>query len=157
MRETPFFAMLIALLLTSVAHAQAPVFRAESNAPEVRVGQPFEVGFVLENAKGTDFTPPEWTHFDLLGGPNVSSQFQMMNGTVSQQLRYGYYLQAREEGTFFIGPASVEVAGKLLESAPLEIVVFANPDGTTPPPRYAPTQPEQRHKEVRKQRKRYRL
>ena len=71
--------------------------------------------------------------FRLLGGPNISTQFSSINGKTSHSSSYTYILEAKEIGSYFIPPASIEVAGNVLETQPLEIWVVDKLSGTKPP------------------------
>jgi len=107
----------------------APKFTVQVGSDSILLGNYFEVKFILENAKGRNFSAPEFENFSIVGGPNQSSSFSMINGEVSQSLSYSYFLQPISEGNFYIEPASIEVDGSFLESAPMEIIVAPNPDG----------------------------
>ncbi len=98
-------------------------FTATSNAKEVLVNNYFEVTFNLKNANGTAFTPPDFSDFNILSGPNSSTSMQIINGQVSREMGYSYTLLATKEGSFTIGPASIKANGKILKSNPLVVKV----------------------------------
>jgi len=52
-----------------------------------------------------------------------------MNGQVSQQISYAYYLEPQDIGNYFIEPASITTEETILETQPLEVLVVPNPDG----------------------------
>jgi len=98
------------------------------------MGNSFQVVFSLENAQGSNFQAPDLSlYFDVLSGPNMSSSMQLINGRMSQSVRYTYYLQPREAGVFYIEPASIETPDNYLETAPVEVLVVPNPDGIQQP------------------------
>ncbi len=72
------------------------------------VGRQFQVSFVLENADGSNFKPPNFKGFRVLSGPNQSSSYQWINGRSSKTFVFYYILSPIEEGTFEIGSASIE-------------------------------------------------
>lgn len=119
------------LLATSVwcQDEKAPVFSVEVNRDSILMGNHFKVSFLLENGKGINFQVPEFQDFEVVGGPNQSSSFSMVNGEVSQKMSYSFFLRPKMEGSFFIEPASIEVDGEVLETLPLEVNVYPNPDG----------------------------
>jgi hypothetical protein len=53
----------------------------------------------------------------------------MVNGNMTQSQTITYYLEPKEIGNFYILPASVNADGKVVETAPLEVLVVPNPDG----------------------------
>lgn len=121
--------ILLILALSGFAmKAEDAVIKVEVSTDSVLMGNYFEVKFTVENAVGK-FTPPDFSDFDIVGGPNQSSSFSMINGVVSRSASYTYYLQPREEGLFYIDVASVETDDKFLETPPVEILVVPNPDG----------------------------
>ncbi len=103
-------------------------FKVEVSTDTVLLGNYFEVKFTIENAQ-PNFSPPEFTDFDIVGGPNQASSFSMINGQVSRSASFTYFLKPREEGVYYIDAAAIEVDGKLIETPPVEIFVLPNPDG----------------------------
>ena len=100
----------------------------------------FEVKFVLENADGQNFEAPDFSeHFNVVSGPNFSTSMSIVNGDISQNMAISYYLEPKEIGAYYILPASVEANEKILETAPLEVLVVPNPDGIKQAPRRGKT------------------
>ena len=132
-------ALLPILLLFGFASAPAqnaePRFRVELGTDSVLMGNVFEVRFILENAQGSRFTPPPFTDFHIRSGPNHSTSIQIVNGRMSQQQSYTYLLEPTAPGSFWIVPASIEVDGQILETEPIEVFVWPNPEGIVRPPK----------------------
>ena len=103
-------------------YAQDPAFTASVNNNPVAVGQQFQLSFRLDGT-GRNFQPPSLSEFRVLSGPNQSTSMQYINGSMSQSLTYSYILVANKEGTFRIGPASIEVNGKKITSSPINVTV----------------------------------
>lgn len=114
--------LFILLLFTSGKLFSQDPFTASVNNNPVAVGQQFQLSFRVEGA-GKNFQPPSLSDFQVLSGPNQSTSMQYINGNMSQSLTYSYILIASKEGTFRIGPASIEVNGKKITSSPLNIKV----------------------------------
>jgi hypothetical protein len=129
--KSVFSILLFSLLVSNVwgQDEKAPVFSVEINRDSVLMGNYFKVTFLLEDGKGVNFQVPEFKDFEVVGGPNQSSSFSMVNGDVSQKMSYSFFLKPKMEGSFFIEPASIEVDGAVLETLPLEVNVYPNPDG----------------------------
>ena len=105
-------------------------FTVELSPDKVLAGNYFEVKFILENADGKNFEAPDFSeHFQVQSGPNFSSSFSMVNGDLTQSMTVTYYLEPKDIGSYYILPASIEAGGKVLETAPVEVVVAPNPDG----------------------------
>ena len=117
------------LILTSVVSVQAVQTRFVMTAPAaVETGQQFRLSFTI-NEQGSNLVLPPGieNNFDVLMGPSTSQSFSMstINGKTTQETTYGYtyILRAKQEGTFEIRPASIEVGGKIFESNTLNIQV----------------------------------
>lgn len=100
----------------------AQTFKASAPA-QVQQGQQFQVAFMIDDS-GDNFTPPDFSKFRVLGGPNRSSSMQFVNGSMSQSLTLSFYLQAIEVGEIKLEPAQIVVDGKVVKSNPLKIKVI---------------------------------
>ncbi len=118
------------MLITISSHelmAQA-VLTATISKNTVAVGEQFQLTYSL-NGSGRNFQGPDLKDFNVLGGPNQSSQVQIVNGSYSQSLSFTYFLQAKSEGNFKFGFATIEADGKRIQSNGLIInVVKGNPN-----------------------------
>ncbi|WP_367392107.1 BatD family protein [Lewinella sp. LCG006] len=122
---------------------QEAAFTVNVNNDSILLGNRFSVTFSLQNGQGEDFFFPEFNGFVKVGGPNMSSQMNIINGAVKQSVQYTYFLEAHEVGDYYIEPASVKVGDSYLETPPLLVRVFPNPEGIiqsppTPARSYSP-------------------
>jgi len=147
--------------------AQDTIFETTLSIDSLLMDNTITITFSLKNATGSAFEAPDFEGFQIVGGPNQSSSYSMMNGTVSQELSFSYILLPEDIGNYFIQPAYIEVDGKTLETAPLEIIVYPNPDGIQQTPKRPssafdlwsprpPTTPKT-PKKVKKKRKIYKM
>ena len=92
----------------------------------VNAGQQFNVTWTV-NSGGGEFTPPSFSGFYKLMGPQTSysSSTQYINGKMSSQVSYSYiyYLQSIKEGKFVIPPAKFKLKNKEYFSDSLRIEV----------------------------------
>jgi len=114
----------VVLLLPVLSFAQV-TFKA--TAPRVvAVGEQFRLSYSV-NAKGSNFSQPDFGKFNVLSGPNVSSSssVQIINGNMTQSVSYtyNYIMMATAEGKFTIPPASVNVKSKTYKSNAVTIEV----------------------------------
>lgn len=65
-----------------------------------------KVEFILENLKG-EFTPPDFSGFRVVSGPNFYSSYSMINGKGRDYKSYQYLLSPLDAGILEIGPATV--------------------------------------------------
>ena len=101
---------------------------------QVVVGEQFQVSYEL-NGDGKDFKTPNFTNFEIIGGPftSTSSSVQIINGSVSRTntQTFSFHLRAIKEGTYTIPSASITVDKKKITSEPCEISVIASPSGSS--------------------------
>ncbi len=127
------FILLSFLYVSAEMVAQEKSIVMESSNDTLLYGNYFELTITLNNVEA-DLPSMYFDHFTITSGPNISSQYQSINGAVRQSKSYSYYLEADEEGVFTIPPVEIETANDLITSNPISIVVSPNPDGiiTTP-------------------------
>ncbi|MDP6908483.1 MAG: BatD family protein, partial [Flavobacteriales bacterium] len=111
-------------LLFQVLIVYGQTAKLTASAPgQVQVGQRFQVTWSL-NTKGSNFIAPEISDFQVLGGPNQSTNMQWINGSMTQSISYSYVLRATKEGTFKIGPAKIKVGNGIVKSNELTVRVL---------------------------------
>ncbi len=125
--------LLLASLMVSPALLVAEEVRLSVTAPAtVGQGERFRLTYSV-NARPETFDAPRFEGFRILSGPSqsTSSSTQIINNqvTTSLSISYTYVLEALEEGSFRIPPASVVVEGQTYKSDPWDITV----DGTPAP------------------------
>lgn len=127
----------LALLTSTAMMAQKDAtFTVKVSSDSILLGNEIKVSFRLENAEGRKFTAPDFEpNFVLVSGPNTFSSMSMANGKVTQTVEYSFYIQPKETGSYYIPAASVEVNGKVLETKPIEVQVWPNPEGIKVDPR----------------------
>lgn len=129
MKKTTFFALAM-MLLTGWVNAQEIEFSVSLSADTIGLNNRLEVTFILKNAQGARFEPPQFEGFRLLAGPNTSSQFSIINGKTTSLVSYTYILEPLEVGQYYIPPAFIEAGGKTLETTLQEVWVL--PGGDAP-------------------------
>lgn len=125
--------LLFLLLIPLLSWTQNVRFEAISDARQVVLGGTFQVEFTIYNGNGSNFNPPSFQDFEVVSGPNESSRVSIINGKSSQSYGLSYVLQPKKVGRFTVGPATVQVDGKTLQSRPLlvEVVKGRNSTATT--------------------------
>ncbi|MBL7904840.1 MAG: protein BatD [Bacteroidales bacterium] len=125
MKPLGLWTILLMLALSLNVSGQKVEFRATAN-DVVAVGDQFRLIFSV-NAQASGFTAPVLKDFSVLAGPSQSSSssMQIINNQVTRSVEYSftYLLQANNEGTFTIAPASVNVDGKTYKSNAVTIKV----------------------------------
>ena len=108
--------------MSFVINAQT-VFTASVNKNKVGVNEQFSLTFTV-NDSGEKFQAPIFSDFTVLSGPSTSSSTTIINGKVSKENSYTYYLRAKKVGLFTIGSASIRVNGKQYRSSTTSIQVL---------------------------------
>lgn len=116
---------LILFLFFNAINAQVN-FIAITNTRQSLAGSPFTVEFRLENANGSNFTPPNFGGLRNLGGPSHSQSTTIINGAMSSSIGYVYTLVGMNPGKYTIGPAKITVGNKILQSNPITIEIVKN-------------------------------
>ncbi len=117
------------LFFLTAAVAGAEQTRFTMSAPAaVEIGKQFRLSFTLNERGGNLKLPPGIeNNFDVLMGPSTSqsTSISSINGRTTQEVTYGftYILRPKQEGTFELRPASIEVGGKIFESNSIKIQV----------------------------------
>jgi hypothetical protein len=75
------------------------------------------------DAQASNFSPPSFSGFTVIGGPSQSQSTSIVNRRVSMELSWTYVLKADKVGNYFIGPASVKSDGKTLKSNRIKVQV----------------------------------
>ena len=106
----------------------------------VSVDEQFNVTFVIEGAKPTDFSWDPGADFDLVWGPQQgrSTSIQIVNGkrTESSQTTYSYILRPLKTGKFTLAQASAKVKGNEIYSNhhTIEVVSSGSSSGQSSQP-----------------------
>ncbi len=118
-----FILAILTIFISFGIHAQDDVKFYVEVPDTVPKGEAFPVKFVLEDADGSHFEQPEWTNLQYVSGPMNSTSFSIINGVSSSSVSYTYYVQASEEGTYTVNPASITVDGKIHKTDWEKVVV----------------------------------
>jgi hypothetical protein len=108
-------------------------FNASVSKTIVGIEDRFEVSFSFSHDEVNslkNFTPPDFSSFFILSGPNQSTSMQFINGVSSASRTYSYYLRGKSTGKFNIGSASIDYKGKIYKTEPITIEVIK---GSSPP------------------------
>ncbi|MBL7817381.1 MAG: protein BatD [Saprospiraceae bacterium] len=117
------FSHTLLVLLFPLAAIGQVQFTASLDSKQVPVGEAFEIKFTIDNGQGSGFRPPSFGEFNVVSGPNRMNSMTIVNGNSRSSESIVYVLQAKKEGIFTIGSASVTINGKPYTTQPLSISV----------------------------------
>ncbi len=123
--------IILGLVLSWSAYAQKLSVLADK--AEITIDENVEITWTLDNATGKNFTAPNLSSFMVLSGPNLSTNVQMYNGSITQSESYAYLLKPKSVGKFTIGNATIQTRKGRLTSPTITITVKkGNPNGNAP-------------------------
>lgn len=117
-----YYILTLLLFCTSLLFAQDVKFTASVSKNEVGTGEQFQIDFSV-NGNADGFTPPNFSGFQVLSGPNESTSMTSINGNTTVSTSLSYILMAVKEGEFTIGPATAIVNGHRLSTNAIKIKV----------------------------------
>ena len=119
-----FHIALFISLLSLIATAQEAVLTAKVSKNKLGVNQRLKIEFTINKQGGDNFSPPKFSNFKVVGGPSQSVSQSWINGKVTFSQSYSYIIQPKRKGELTIGSASIEIAGKNINSKPIKIIVL---------------------------------
>ncbi len=122
MKYLTFFSM---LLMATFSFAQDAKLTIEVSSDTVNLETPFEVTFTIEGQDAGVFQKPEFAEF-MVVYQNQSTQMNITNGEMKKSVSYTYGLKAKENGSFVIEKASINVNGTMLYTDFTKVVVDEN-------------------------------
>ncbi len=116
------FYILLFLLSYTVTQGQEVRFETKVSKKKLGINERLRVDFEM-NQDGDNFTPPNFTGFRVVGGPNQAISNSWINGKRSFSKTYSYFLAPKAKGTFTIKQATVEINGQTYKTQPVTIKV----------------------------------
>ncbi|WP_109301920.1 BatD family protein [Aquimarina sp. AU474] len=111
----------IMLAVTQLTLAQVR-FEAKVSKKKLGVNERLRVDFEM-NKDGDNFTPPSFSGFTVVGGPNQSISNSWVNGKRSYAKTFSYFLEPTARGSFTIRQATIEIDGDTYKTLPVRIQV----------------------------------
>jgi hypothetical protein len=130
-----FYCLFVAALVSYVSHGQKESIKIRIDKDTMRMNEILLYEVSLENV-AESIQLPSFSDFFIVGGPNTSSSFSMVNGSVSQSKTYTLYLSPRRSGMLTIDAPRISDKNSALE--PNEVHVYVvneskNEDASTLP------------------------
>ena len=108
-------------LLSSLSYAQVK-FEAKVSKKKLGINERLRIDFEM-NRDGDNFNPPDFSAFQVVGGPNTSVSNSWFNGKRSYKKTYSYFLAPKRKGKFTIKQATIEIDGETYKTFPVTIEV----------------------------------
>ena len=114
--------VLLMMKVTVQVMAQGVTFDAKVSKRSLGLNERLRVDFVM-NENGDDFTPPSFSGFRIVGGPNQSISNSWVNGKKSFSKTYTYFLTPTQKGALTITQATIDIDGEIYKTTPVKITV----------------------------------
>jgi hypothetical protein len=124
-----FFLYLILCSFATFAQVQ---FEAKVSKNSLGLNERLRVDFTM-NADGDNFTPPNFEGFRVVNGPMQQVSQSWIQGKVSFNKSYSYFLLPTRKGAVTIGQASIEINGQTYKTTPVKVNITAAIDIPTNP------------------------
>lgn len=109
------------VIISFAANGQELSFSSEVSTDNIDIDEVFELKYSISGGSG-EFTPPILEFFEIVGGPNVQSSIQIMNGEVRREKSYIYFIRPKVEGELSIEYASLNTDDGILTTS--EILIY---------------------------------
>ncbi|MGE5356220.1 MAG: BatD family protein [Deltaproteobacteria bacterium] len=116
------------LIILNIISAQKGDFTMEVSNDTVLEGNYFILKYRIMNVEGK-FEAPDFSDFQIVGGPMSNSMFSMVNGKTSRESSYTYLLKPIGKGTLTIPKARLIIGDESLYTGEIKIVSKENPEG----------------------------
>lgn len=113
--------LLVFLMGTVVTTAQV-VFNADASKTEIGLNEKVQVSFTMNKDNG-EFTPPDFTNFEVISGPLTSTNTSFKDGRPSYEKSIAFTLKPKKRGTLIIEGGTLEISGNTYSSNSVSIEV----------------------------------
>lgn len=126
--------IIILFFYASGIFAQEASFTMEVSNDTVLIGNYLIVNYKISNIKG-DFEAPDFSDFEIAGGPMSNSMYSMVNGKTTHESSYTYYLKPIKTGISILEKARLNIGDQVLYTEKTEILTLENPEGIIEKPK----------------------
>ena len=117
--------LLCLIFLVSVNIQSQISFDAKVSKKRLGLNERLRVDFVM-NENGDDFTPPPFTNFQIVSGPQQSVSRSWVNGVRSFSKTYTYFLTPKRKGKVTLGQAEIVIKGEVYKTLPIPLEVTSS-------------------------------
>lgn len=115
---------LILLLLCFQGMIAQVQFEAKVSKTTLGINERLRIDFTM-NDDGDNFNPPSFEGFKVIAGPSQQVSQSWINGKVTFNKTYSYYLLPEQRGALTIKQATIEIRGQVYKTTPVKINVTA--------------------------------
>lgn len=116
--------VLLYVLFSSIGNFAQVQFEAKVSKNSLGLNERLRVDFTM-NADGDNFTPPDFDGFKVVNGPMQQVSQSWINGKVSFNKSYSYFLMPTRRGAVTVDQASIEINGQTYKTSPIKVTITA--------------------------------
>ncbi len=121
MKLKTYITLFLIVASTSFVAAQVK-FEAKVSKTKLGINERLRVDFEM-NTNGDNFSPPSFSDFTVVGGPNQSVSHSWINGVRSFTKTYSYFLAPKKTGNVTINQATIEIEGEIYKTSPVVVQI----------------------------------
>ena len=114
--------LILLLTLNTLIISSQVKFDVSVSKSKLGLNERLRVDFVM-NQNGDNFSPPKFSNFQVIGGPNQSIKTSYVNGERNFSKTYSYFLKPLKKGRLKITQASIEIDNEIYKSLPIEVLI----------------------------------
>jgi hypothetical protein len=99
-------------------------FEAKVSKTTLGINERLRIDFTM-NDDGDNFVPPNFEGFKVIAGPSQQVSQSWINGKMTFNKTYSYYLLPTQRGAVTIRQATIEIRGQIYKTSPIKINVTA--------------------------------
>jgi hypothetical protein len=134
MKIIRFLFYILFLQLNAVAVFAQTLFTTNVSANKIARNEVLEISYEIQNGNLENFMQPNFTGWQIVGGPSMSSGTYITNGQKSTSISYQYVLKPLARGVLTLPGAKAVIDGKQVSSNTVKVTVenkdAANPRGS---------------------------
>lgn len=121
--------ILFFLFVSSFSFGQKVDFSLTVNKDTVLMNNIVIITYTIKQAESDNFESPDFPNFQVVSGPNVSTSISYINGDMTRESSYSFYLKPNNPGTWTIPAVTLVTDDGTLICEAKDIVVLPNPNG----------------------------
>ncbi len=107
--------------------AQNESFTVQISTDSILIGNVIQIQYSIDNIQG-EFQQPSFEGFEVVSGPALSTSMSIINGETKSSKSYTFVIKPLREGMTFIDPGYLVSESQTIETQPLEVFTYPNPE-----------------------------
>lgn len=119
-----WFLLSLAMMFTCANVVAQGKFYCRVSDNNIAKNETLQIDYVIENAGSiNDVQLPEFRDFNVISGPNQSSETSVVNGTTTSSFTLSFLVQPKGPGRFVIPAAAARINNKTMQTNTVNVIV----------------------------------